>query len=249
MEAFLNLLEVYDEEAERWESIEELVTLRVGHLFERVLDRLNLSFEEALQRLKNQRDFNSVRERNERDILVAAIDNLVDFASTQQYAMLRELPDRLDEEDIELYETISRKYNQVNAVRENLKVLYAAMMAGWWWSVPDEGMISFRTRGDKRVRLWHQSLEGMSFPKGSFPPEYIPPIEWGCRCCLIAEGNPVGNYDWNSMRALPDIDPVFKESLATGGRIFSADHIYFKENLPMEMKKMSKRIKQKLYNP
>ena len=52
----------------------------------------------ALEILKNHNSFTTERERQQRDILIAAIDNLVDFAAAEEYAMLGELPETADEQ-------------------------------------------------------------------------------------------------------------------------------------------------------
>ena len=51
--------------------------------------------------LKNHNSFTTERERQQRDILIAAIDNLVDFAAAEEYSMLGELPETADEQDME----------------------------------------------------------------------------------------------------------------------------------------------------
>ena len=43
------------------------------------------------------------------------------------------------------------------------------------------------------------------------------------------------------------VDPVFRESLATGGRIFTDAHRYFDTQLPEFVQKIVKRLKSKFY--
>jgi len=43
------------------------------------------------------------------------------------------------------------------------------------------------------------------------------------------------------------VHPVFKESLATGGRIFSDEHPYFKNPLPPQLQKVKEKIKQRFF--
>ena len=83
----------------------------------------------ALEILKNHNSFTTERERQQRDILIAAIDNLVDFAAAEEYAMLGELPETADEQDMEAHEKICRRYNLVHAEEENNQVFFAASMA------------------------------------------------------------------------------------------------------------------------
>lgn len=128
------------------------------------------------------------RERQQRDILVAAIDNLVDFAAAEEYALLEELPDEPHTEDIAAYESLCERYNLTYAAEENGQVLFAASVAAWWLIIDAETVVTYMTQGDERVRAWHLSLEGLSYRKSEFPPELIPPIEWGCRCFLVANG-------------------------------------------------------------
>lgn len=60
-----------------------------------------------------------------------------------------------------------------------------------------------------------------------------PPIEHGCRCFLVEESADVLNQSklsqvMGQIIEMPDfVNPVFKESVAKGGRIFSDAHSYF----------------------
>lgn len=208
---------------------------------------MSLDFEEALALLRNHNDFTTGADRHKRDILVAAIENLVEFAAAEQYAMLRELPEELDGTCYDEYGDICERYNLTWASQENEDVLYSAAMAAWWLTVSADSMLTFMTQGDERVRPWHEALEGISYPKSQFPAELIPPIEYACRCYLVADGYGEVIGALPKVRTIPTVHPVFRESLCTGGRIFSQEHPYFKEKLPSELQKVVKNIKQKFY--
>ena len=245
-EAFRRLILGWENGAEREDIIGDIITLRCSFLIDRALRGLRIDFDRALGILRNHNDFTTERERRQRDILVAAIDNLVDFAAAEESALLEELPDEPRAGEIAGYESLCGHYNLTYASKENDQVLFAASMAAWWLTVDDATTVTFMTQGDERVRAWHFSLEGVSYRKSEFPPELIPPIEWGCRCFLVADG-------FASVHgALPardgfrrHVDPVFRESLATGGRIFSPAHAYFSKPLPEYIQRIVKRIKER----
>ena len=244
--AFHRLIDIYENSAERLEVIEDIITLRASFLIDHAIRGLNIDFDKALLLLRNFNDSLTEREKQERDILVVAIDNLIDFAAAQEYQMLKEIPKEPEKESY-LYDSICEKYNLTYASQENNDVLYAAMMAAWWLNVSEESLITFMTQGDERVRPWHLSYEGLSYLKRDFPPELIPPIEWRCRCYLITNGfaSVYGNADKKSKEI--KVNPVFSESLAKGGRIFSKSHPYFKNEIPKEIQEIKLRIKRKLY--
>lgn len=229
--------------------IEDIITLRASFLIDRVLTGMRMDFDRALEILRNHNDFTTERERQERDILVAAIDNLVDFAAAEECAMLDELPDELDGDDFDLYGDTCEKYNLTYAERENDAVAHAASMACWWIGVSGESVVTYMTQGDERVRDWHLDHEGESYPKSEFPQELIPPIEWGCRCFLVSDGfaSVYGSIRKSDIKSR--VNPVFAESLATGGRIFSPAHPYFQKPVPKEAERIAGRIKHKFYQP
>ena len=208
---------------------------------------LALDFDEALSILRNHNNFTTEHERHQHEILVAAIDNLIDFATSEEMTMISELPEEVDEECLLEYETICEQYNLTYAEAENEQVLFAAKMAAWWMAVNSESVITYMTQGDERVRPWHLSLEGVSYRKSEFPAELIPPIEWGCRCYLIANGFAAVRASLSIDKCRSMVDPVFRESLATGGRIFTDAHRYFDTQLPEFVKKIVKRLKSKFY--
>lgn len=243
--AFHRLTGNFENSAGRWDTLEDIITLRASFLIDRVLSGLRIDFGKALSLIRNHNNFTSERERKERDIILAAIGNLVDFAAAQEYTMLEELPDELDTQEAGAYDSLCETYNLRYAARENEDVFYAARMAAWFLNLPEETPVTFMTQGDERVRPWHMSHEGLTFPKSAFPPELIPPIEWGCRCYLLTNGF-ASVMDSGDKRAYDiQVNPVFRESLARGGRIFSEAHPYFKTVLPAEVKKIAERIKQK----
>ena len=162
--------------------------------------------------------------------------------------MLNELPEDIDEECLSDYETICEQYNLTYAEAENDQVFFAAKMAAWWLAVSAESVVTYMTQGDERVRPWHLSLEGVSYRKSEFPPELIPPIEWGCRCYLMADGFAGVKASLSIDKCRSMVDPVFRESLATGGRIFTDAHRYFDTTLPNYAKDIAKRLKSKFYD-
>lgn len=237
-----------EEGAESWEVMEDIITLRASFLVDRMLTGLAMDFDTALDLLRNFNDFTTERERQQRDILVAAIENLVDFAAAEELTMMREVDELPDEAGWEECEEVCEKYNLTYAAAENGNVEHAALMAAWWIGIADESIVTYMTQGDERVRATHLSLEGISYPKSQFPGELIPPIEWACRCYLVADGMASVRgtlQDKMDYRIL--VNPVFAESLAKGGRIFGAQHPYFAKPLPTKVQEITKRIKQKLY--
>lgn len=246
---FRKLIQTQEDTAGSYDILEEMISLRASFLLDRVFDGMHMDFDKALNLLRNHNEFTSLQEKEERDILVAAIDNLVDFAAAQEYTLMKELPDEIDTEHPELYEGLCKKYNEVYASQENEDVFHAATMAAWWITVPQDTLITYMTQGDERVRAWHLSMEGLTFPKYEFPEALIPPIEHGCRCYLITEGSmPSVHASLKRDKGYQKkVNPVFSGSLARKGKIFSQSHSYFKSALPEKVEAIVKRIKNKFY--
>lgn len=243
---FLKLMDVFENGAERWDVMEDIITLRASFLIDRAIAGLRIDFDHALYIIRQYNNFTTERERYERDVLVAAIENLADFAAAEECQMLRDM-EEAGTDDLEICEDIFKRYNLTWADVENEEVSYAAGIAYWWLGISFDTLLTFMTQGDERVRPWHLDLEGLSYRKSEFPPELIPPIEWGCRCYLLADGMSMVRASLRTEQAIRNVNPVFRESLATGGRIFSDGHRYFDTPLPFQVRTIVSRIKQKFY--
>lgn len=246
--AFRHLMDSLEDSAESWRIIEEIIMLRTASLYSRVLEGLHMDFDRALELLRNHNDFTTLQEKEERDILVAAIENLVEFAAAQEYAMMTGVLEQSENEEPEDYERICEKYNLTYADTENEQVLYAAGIAGWWINQSSGTLITYMTQGDERVRDMHLALEGLTYPKSEFPSDLIPPIEWGCRCYLLSDGNEahVSASLKNDYRK--KVNPIFAQSLAMKGQIFSGAHPYFTSDFRKNarIQTIVKQIKNKL---
>ena len=245
LSAFRRMIYSFENSAESMEYFADMVLYRASALMERVLEGLKIDFDRALELLQSKNLSLTHRDELERDTLIAAFNNLIDFATAQEYAMMQELPEELDFNDMEQYESICQKDNEQYALIENEQVLHAGMVAAFWIGTSTESIITYNTQNDERVRAWHQSYNGLSYRKSEFPPELIPPIEWACRCYLTSDG--YGSVFNSILHPEIKVDPVFRESLATGGRIFSDAHSYFKYHLPKEIVEISNQLKRKLY--
>jgi len=246
--AFRRLMDSLENSAESWHIMEEIIMLRTAPLYSRVLEGLKIDFDRALELLRNHNDFTTLQDKEERDILVAAIDNLVEFAAAEEYTMMDDILKHSEDEGFEDYEEICKKYNLTYAETENEQVLYAAGVAGWWINRSSDALITYMTQGDERVRDTHLALEGLTYPKSSFPSDLIPPIEWGCRCYLLSDGNEASASASLKNDFREKVNPVFAESLAMKGRIFSGAHPYFTSDLRKHtrLQTIIKRIKDKL---
>ena len=153
--AFRRLTHSPEDSAESWHIMEEIIMLRTASLYSRVLEGLKMDFDRALELLRNHNGFTTLQDKEERDILAAAIDNLVEFAAAGEYAMMDDVREHSQDEGFEDYEGICEKYNLAYAETENGQVLYAAGIAGWWINRPSDALITYMTQGDGRVRDSH----------------------------------------------------------------------------------------------
>lgn len=237
---FMRLANAIKHNNGQWNTLEELMAARANIAIQHALDGFGLTLDEAIQLIDKHDDLSN-EERVSRDIVIAAIDNLVDFAVAEEYQMAEDLPDieeldgddleegEIDEDELAMMLAVFTKYNKQYAKVENLDIEYAMMVAAFYSRVANDSMLTYWTQGDNRVRPWHRQYEGFSAPKSRFPAWLIPPIEYNCRCFLVEDTISVINQIQASrIPDMPDwFNPVFKESVAQGGRIFSDAHPYF----------------------
>lgn len=243
-----------------WDSLEDLMEARADIAIRRAFDGFGLSYDEAIKLIRNADGLDN-EQLAQRNIVLAAVDNLADFAVAEEYQMAddmaeleqtlanEETEDWKDEEWFDFYMPIFSKYNDRYMQTENLDVEYAMIVAAYLSSLKQDTVLMYMTMGDERVRPWHLQYEGFTAPKSSFPAWLIPPIEHQCRCFLVEDTASVtASVKAASAPTMPDwFNRTFKESVALGGRIFSDEHPYFQvdERHVGRLNAIAKRIKSK----
>lgn len=253
---FKKFLEKYQNETDRWELLQAIIDMRIEFMVNHALQGFNLSLEDAMDLVRSKNYGLTSQDKESRKILLAALDNIIDFAVAEEFQMaykVSKIYDSEDEENEENCEDICYLYNHIYANVENDDVNYAMGIAAGWVKYNESTILTYMTQGDERVRPWHIALEGTSYPKSSFPAWLIPPIDYGCRCFLIEEGDDVLNHkDLANIESKivdkPDfINPIFSDSVCKGGKIFGAQHPYFQipKGYKRKLKSISKSIKEK----
>jgi hypothetical protein len=239
-------LDNYGDVENRWDLLEEMMDLRAEFAMNHAIKGFGMDFEKAMELIRSHNTNLTKLEEEQRTVLLAALDNLVDFAVAEEFQMSEQLPDDIEDENE--CEEVFERYNDTYANIENDDIEYAMGVAAGWVTYSESAVLTYMTQGDERVRPWHMVLEGTSYPKISFPSWLIPPIEHGCRCFLIEEDAGVlmkkGKLEQvmaEKVMEMPDfISPTFRESVAKGERIFSDAHTYFQ--IPKKHKKHLREI-------
>lgn len=230
------------------EVLQKLAETRLEQAWERALEGFDIDYETARQ-LLTELDIEklSQKERQQRDRLVAALNNLIDFTACEEYQLYKEFEDLEDteeqrwredeEESLAPYLSKCNKYNEMYAEIEDADISYAMSVASVWIGIDDSETLTYMTQNDYRVRPWHMALQGFTAKKREFPDWMIPPIEWACRCYLLTSTNEEihGTADVKTIMAKAtdaptppkEINGIFKESVCNCGRIFSDEHPYF----------------------
>ena len=235
---------------ERKEALEKLMSMRAELAISHAFSGIKIDEDKALQLLKN-RDDNNISELDKaiRDRLVAAVDNLSEFAVCEEYQLYQDIVEidaDAEEEGVDFdneglvdeYYARCKKYNDEYALVENEDIEYALEIAGQYAELSKDTIITYFTQNDDRVRPWHFALQGFSAKRDDFPAWMIPPIEWACRCYLIASDDVRGSVQASGLdiqkvyaktpKKPKELDDVFSESVARCGRIFGKSHRYFK---------------------
>lgn len=258
---FEDLIKSIRDEGGQWDSLEELMEARADFAVRHAFEGFGISYDEALELLRNAEDLTN-EQQVQRDILVAAVDNLVDFSVAEEFHVAEEVSEYQDaieelEEESEEYDELMEilygicgKYNNRYAHVENMDIEYAMIIAAYLSSLKDDTILTYMTMGDERVRPWHLQYEGYSAPRSLFPSWLIPPIEHQCRCYLVEDSRSsvISRVKAQKAPEMPDwFDKTFKESVANGGRIFSDEHPYFQidKDYIDRLNKIAQRIKGK----
>ena len=249
---YQKLLALYVALLTKWDSdstdaLFELCEQRADSIIEIAFEGMGVDYDKALQLLKNKDDNNLTQhDKDVRDRIVAAVNNLIDFAVCEEYQLYLETAKAiksggdilLDPNSDEYVEIISscKKYNDTYASVEDSDVKYAMGIAAWWIGLGNRDYLMYMTQNDSRVRPWHMELQGYIERRDDFPSWMIPPIEWHCRCFLevvepgmMGKGKNIKKVMGKTMTVTKpsQIDGVFSESVAKCGRIFGPSHGYF----------------------
>lgn len=248
-------------EENQWETLEDLMAARADNAIQRAFDGFGITYDDAIDLIRNADNLNN-EQLAKRNIIIAAVDNLVDFSVAEEYQMaddMAELEYSLTEEEIEemededwlnFYMPIFNKFNDRYLRTENMDIEYSMIVAAYLSALQDDTTLMYMTMGDERVRPWHLQYEGYTAPKSQFPAWLIPPIEHHCRCFLVEDSrsSTMGAIQASAEPQMPEwFNRTFKESVALGGRIFSDEHPYFQvdERHVGRLNAIARRIKEK----
>ena len=129
------------------------MTLRAEFALNHAIKGFGMDFEKALELLRNHNDGLTKLEKEQRNILVAALDNLVDFAVAEEFQMSENLPDNFNitnEVDLAEAENIFHRYNSIYANIENEDIEYAMGIAAGWILYSNNTVLTYMTQGDNR---------------------------------------------------------------------------------------------------
>lgn len=163
--------------------------------------------------------------------------NLYTFSGAKTYSQLEQLNKLLVDNDgklrpfnefSQLARQINRQYNLNYLQAEYQTARTAAQMAEKWERLQETKdlfpNLKYRTVGDSRVRDEHQKLNGIIKPiDDDFWSRYYPPLDWRCRCDVVATAEGATKDDEESF------PPVkFKGNVGKDKEIFTKKGTFFK---------------------
>lgn len=163
--------------------------------------------------------------------------NIYVFSGAKTYAQLEQLNQLLYDKDgklrpfneyTQLAKSINRQYNVNYLQAEYQTARTAAQMAEKWERLQETKdlfpNLKYRSAGDSKVRPEHQKLDGIIKPiDDDFWSRYYPPLDWRCRCDVIATAEDTTDED---EKDLPK--PQFKGNVGKDKEIFTAKGSFFK---------------------
>lgn len=127
---------------DEWESLEALMEARADIAIQRACVGFGIDFEEALRLIRNADGLNN-EQAVQRNIILAAVDNIADFAVAEEYQMaddMAELMEMLDDEGedemdeegwFDFYFPIFSKFHDRYMRTENVDIEYAMIIAAY----------------------------------------------------------------------------------------------------------------------
>ena len=247
LKAFEELIVQVDDDTDAFHIVEVLSEIRAKHLFSIVADNMMLTYEYAINIVKDNIDKHKDEITDNRALsLISAVENLIDFAVYQEYTMMTKMPSELEfTEDEDSNDTMDEfnKFNLIYANVENSTVKHSALIAYLFANMSDNTLLTYLTQNDEKVRYSPQLLNGLTYPKSDFPSDLIPPIDYNCRCFIVDTGVPIDIHSKKKNKHNETVNPIFSESLAKGGRIFNDKHPYFNIDNKKHIDQLSSIIK------
>lgn len=238
---FLSLLRSVHSES-RTEALYAMAELRTDVTFNRVIKGLGIDYNKAITLLQSSEDDNvTQQDKDLRERLEAALNNLVEFSVCEEYQLYDEVLEVIGDDEIDIesddYDellALCKKYNDLYAAIENADIEYAGAVAALWMKMSATDYAVYWTQNDAKVRPWHMALQGYAAPRDEFPSWMIPPIEYNCRCFLEILEVPHAEANLSRIKGSAkgiekpkQLNGVYEESLAKCGRIFGPAHSYF----------------------
>ncbi|MGL5690345.1 MAG: phage minor head protein [Bacteroidales bacterium] len=227
---FNRFLDTFYDGTADYSILDDIVDQRALFALNHAVRGFGVDLDTALDIVRAKTDGLSELDNQKRVALLAAMDNVIEFIVASHHKMKTEISDVVFESDSrDKVVSVFEKYNHRYAEVENKEIFFSMVVASSFIAMSDLTNLTFYTQGDERVRDSHKILDGITYPKKSFPTHLIPPIDWCCRCYLAESSNPTSDIDQSDLTDLitQTVNPIFTESPVDGGRIFSDAHPYF----------------------